>query len=180
MKTSCIINRIYLIAAITIIFDFCFLTSCANNKQTETTQPKQQTASPKSATPQFEKDIKLSEGTDQYYYQAAVDHFNSKEYDEAIDNCRELKAKFPDSPLKAETDRMIKESESKKSENYKKEQAMLSDLLSTIEQGDRADRKLAIAVLEAYLEENHPDDLKTKAKTRLEKYKKEFERIKAK
>ncbi|MEO8513569.1 MAG: hypothetical protein ABI543_08420 [Ignavibacteria bacterium] len=117
----------------------------------------------------------LNKETDKKLFDAAYNLMQDHSYDMAINKFREMKSKYPYSELVKEADKNISLCNDKIKEIYKEEKANLDILIKKCSKIDVED---AITELKSFENSDKPLDLKNIASKELEKYEKEYEKVK--
>ena len=142
---------------------FAFLTliifvSCVPKKDYEKLQEENKS---------LQKEIEILKQTDEYYYKEAVDKYQRKEFENALNELEELSLKFPQSTLKEDINNLISQIKSE-------EKAYKNEILTKSKKADSLDE--SISICKQYLSENHLKEFNEEIQTQLSKYIEKYEK----
>lgn len=117
----------------------------------------------------------LNRETDKKLFDVAYTLMQNHSYDAAIVKFKEMQSKYPSSELYKEADRNIAICDDKIKQSYKVDKANFDKLINKC---TSEDVEVAISDLNAFINSDKPIDLRNIATKELEKYEKEYEKVK--
>ncbi|MBR4245370.1 MAG: hypothetical protein IKQ13_00065 [Treponema sp.] len=120
----------------------------------------------------LKQELELLKQTDEYYYKDAVDKFQNKEFEAALEELKELCLKFPQTSLQKDVDTLILEIQ----RMYQTENNNKNEVLVNAKKASSLDE--SISILTEYLEEKHPVEFINEVKSQLDIYNKKNEMYK--
>ncbi|MCR5309226.1 MAG: hypothetical protein K6E21_03865 [Bacilli bacterium] len=125
----------------------------------------------------LKKEIEILKQTDDFFYKDAVDKFEQKEYEAALNELDELLLKYPQTSLKEDVNALISKINSEIKIIYENEKNNKNEILKEAQKADSI--KNSISILKKYIAEKHPAEFIDEVKSQLQKYEETYEKEKA-